>query len=291
MRSDNDMARLNVADVRRRFDRAAATFDDADFVHAATRDGLAARLEPITITPQTILDLGCATGSGAALLAKRYRRAHVIALDFSQRMLNRARLKRAWFSRRSQVLGDAYALPFPPASIDLVFSNLLLPWIGDHDRLFREVARILRAQGLFVFSTLGPDSLRALREAWSKVDAAAHVNRFLDMHIIGDALVHAGLSDPVLDVDRLTVSYTNPEALFRDLTATGARNSLAYRNPSLVSAHRFRAMRDALEASKRDGRIMLDFEVVYGHCWGAAARRRDGVVAIDVADIGQRQRQ
>lgn len=290
MHSNEDMAQLNAADVRRRFDSAAATFDGADFVHAATRRGLATRLEPMTITPQTILDLGCATGSGAALLAKQYRRAHVVGVDLSQRMLDRASRKRGWFSRTSLVRGNAYALPFASASIDLVHANLLLPWISDHERLFREVSRVLRPAGLFVFSTLGPDSLQELRAAWGTADTYAHVNRFLDMHIIGDALVREGLSDPVLDVDRLEINYEDSAALFRDLTSAGARNSLANRNRSLVSRRRFDTVRSALDAMKQGGRITLALELVYGHCWGTAARRRDGVVAIDVSSIGRRRR-
>ena len=149
-------------------------------------------------------------------------------------------------------------------------ANLLLPWIDDPVDAFREVSRVLRQDGLFVFSTLGPDSMLSLRTAWRTADDGEHVNRFIDMHEVGDALVRAGLRDPVLDVDRLNVTYENQEALFRDLTATGSRNCLAMRRRGLTGRDRFETMRRALNAIPGGEHLSLEFELVYGHCWGGA---------------------
>lgn len=276
-------------DIRRRFDRAAAHFDEADFVHAATRAGLVERLRPLLIEARTILDLGAATGNTGRALRQRFRRAHIVSLDLSRPMLLRARRRKSWFARSSRVQADARRLPFADGTFDLVVANQLLPWVPDPDQVFAEAARVLRKGGVFAFATLGPDSLQELAEAWARVDAAAHVNRFADMHDIGDGLVRAGLLDPVLDVDRLTVSYENPEKLFRDLTLAGARNCLADRGRGLVGRHRFHAMTEALTTRAPGGRILLDLELVYGHCWGSGRGGEPGEFRVAADQISLRR--
>ena len=277
---------LRSSDVRRRFDQAAAAFDDYDFVHTVTRNGLLARLEPMIIDARTVVDLGCATGSACKPLAKRFRRARIIALDLSAGMLTQLRRKRSWLASYSLVHANAAAIPLADQSVDVVFANQLLPWITDPSTVFMEVARVLRDQGLFLFASLGPDSFLELRRAWQSVDDGVHVNRFPDMHDLGDAAVRAGLRDPVLDVDRLAVTYQDTGALFRDLTGSGARNSLADRDKTLVGKARFNRMTTALEQEGSDGTIELDLELVYGHCWGAGVR--DGEYRIDPGRIGRR---
>lgn len=272
----NDKQTLNLKDVRRRFDSAAASFDSADFVHSVTRDGLFARLEPLVFDADSVLDLGSATGSAEQQLRKRFGRAHIVSLDVSHEMLcqgirNRPWLSRALYSRSSPVQADAASLPFIDQSIDFVFSNLLLPCVDRPDVVFAEVARVLRKDGVFAFATLGPDSLLEIRRAWNSVDEHAHVNHFLDMHDIGDSLVRSGLRDPILDVDRLSVNYTSSGKLFADLTNVGARNALRRRNRSLVGKRRFKKMVDALAGERGHGEISLELELVYGHCWGGGA--------------------
>lgn len=258
-------------EIQRRFDRAAAAFDEADFVFAVTREGLLARLEPLVLEARSILDLGSATGSMARALRKRYRRAHIVSLDASHRMALRAR--GGWFSRSTAVQADANRLPFTDAAFDLIVANQLLPWLPDPGAAFAEVARVLRKGGVFAFATLGPDSFQELARAWATVDAEPHVHRFADMHDIGDGLVRAGLGDPVLDVDRLAVSYADVGQLFSDLTRAGARNALADRRRGLTGRRRFAAMQRALVDGAGDGRIVFDLEIVYGHCWGTGPRR------------------
>jgi malonyl-CoA O-methyltransferase len=290
MNSRSDILPLNCKDVQRRFDRAASHFDSADFVHSVTRDGLFARLEAIVIDARTVIDLGSATGSGHRLLARRFHRAHIISVDLAHNMLVQARRKKSWYVRSSLVQANAEAMPFCDQSVDVVFANLLLPWATDPAHIFAEVARVLRKDGLFVFATLGPDSLRELRRAWRVADEGEHINRFLDMHDLGDAAIRSRLRDPVLDVDRLTVTYNSHTDLFRDLTAMGARNSLRDRYRSLVGPGRFATMTDALDAVSRDGVISLDLELVYGHCWGSGTQTGEGEYRIDAAQVGRRER-
>lgn len=273
--------------VERRFDRAAGTFDDADFLHALTRDGLFSRLEPMTIDAGTVADLGCGTGAAIRPLAKLYRGARILGVDRSQGMLDRCRKRRLWLTKAEFVKADARDLPFDDHSVDVVFANLLLPWIDELAPLAREVSRVLRKDGLFAFSTLGPDTLGTLRDAWAAIDETVHVNRFVDMHDVGDGLARNGLRDPVLDVDRTTVTYENAAGLFRDLTASGARNALARRRAGLTGRDRFERLRRQLESG---GRLAVDVEIVYGHCWGSGAISSDGSFRIDAGKIPIRRR-
>lgn len=242
-------------ELQQRFDRAADTFDRVDFVHAYTREGLLARLEPMTIDARTILDLGSATGASSRALMKRFRRATVVSLDLSLAMLKKASKRAWWFAKHPAVQADAARLPFADHSLDLVFANLLLPWIDDRPAVFGEIARVLRKEGLLLFSTLGPDSLAGLRHA-----------PFADMHDVGDELVRARLRDPVLDVDRLTIGYKDRESLAADFTAIGAADCL----PADI---------DSLE---------LGLEIVYGHAWGGGRPADPGEVRIAVGSIRKR---
>ncbi len=281
---------LVFCDVRRRFDRVATEFNEADFVHRVTFDELLQRLAPVVIRPRHILDLGCATGTGSKQLAHRFRRSRVISLDASFAMLQRTKQRRPLFTKPSALQGDASRIPLKDGSIDLVFANMLLPWIDDLPACFSDIARILPAGGLFAFATFGPDSLSEIREAWHSIDDHWHVNAYPDMHEIGDALIRAGLRDPVLDVDHLTVTYRNTDALYRDLTSAGARNCLRGRRQTLTGKNRFKAMDGLLAARMADHDLSLKLELVYGHAWGGGPRLPDGEFRVDPSQIIRRQR-
>lgn len=259
---------LNRKHIRRRFEKAASSFDTADFLHAAMREGLLARLEPVLVEANVVIDLGAATGAAGHALTKRFKGSHVVAVDLAHNMLVNGRRRKSWFSKITHAQADAQCLPFADASVDVVFSNMLLPSIGNPDGVFREVSRVLRKDGVFAFATLGPDSLHELMSAWLSIDDAAHVASFADMHDIGDGLVRAGFRDPVLDVERLLVSYEDSGKLFKDLTAVGARNVLSERVRGLTGKGHFDAMTAALDSTAVGGKITLDLELVFGHCWG-----------------------
>jgi len=256
-------------DVRRRADASVTGADD--FLSARTREELLSRLALTSIRPRRLLDAGAATGRASAELARRYRGCRVVSLDVSPARLAAARRGHSRFARREEVAGDAARLPFRDQVFDMVFANLLLPWFADPGPVLAETARVLRPEGLYTFSSLGPDSFRELRDAWRAVDDRDHVHAFLDMHDLGDALVRAGLRDPVLDVERVTVTYAEPAALWQDLTAAGARNTLARRNRGLTTPATLRRLAQAWERERRDdGRLPLTLELVYGHCWGGS---------------------
>ena len=279
--------------LRRRFDAAAASFDSADFVHRHAAAGLLERLAPMVLEVERVLDAGSATGAASRSLARTWRKSRVISVDLSREMLAAARKSRSRFARISELQADAEQLPLADGCIDLVFANLLLPWSIDTAGLFGEVRRVLRKDGVFAFSTFGPDSLREVREAWAEVDGDEHVNAFPDMHDVGDLAIRAGLRDPVLDVDYLVVNYRSSDALFRDLTNAGARNCLRGRRRTLTGKQRFARMREALERHFSAGSLPLRLELVFGHAFGSGPASVVGQGAefrLDVRDIGRRRR-
>ncbi|MGB5353030.1 MAG: methyltransferase domain-containing protein [Woeseia sp.] len=276
------------ADVRRHFDRAAPHFDDADMVHRVTGDGLLERLLPMRLEAQRVLELGSATGTLSRELARQFRGCQVLSADLSLNMLRRARRQHPWFSKIREIQASATRLPLPDNSVDVVIANLLLPWLGPSPAALAEIARVLRPEGLFAFASLGPDSLGDLREAFA--DGHEHVNVFADMHDVGDALVRAGLRDPVLDVDRLELTYRDTASLYRDLRHCGG-NALAGRRRTLTGKVRFQRADQALQARFQDQQLAVTLELVYGHAWGANVVRQDGEFRVGIAEIRGRRRQ
>src|SRR5215469_3057215 len=197
-----DRARLRAA-----FERASAGYEAAAGLQARSAAELLERLELFRFAPGVVLDLGSGTGRVTRELKRRYPRAYVIALDLSPGMLREARRHQRPWRRFARVCGDALRLPLRDASVDLIFSNLMLQWCEPLPAALTEVRRVLKPSGFFAFSTFGPDTLYELRSAWAQVDGYNHVNHFPDMHEVGDALVQAGLMEPVLDVDRIEAGY------------------------------------------------------------------------------------
>jgi malonyl-CoA O-methyltransferase len=264
--------RLDRTGMRRAFDRASTGYDAAGALQARVRAELLGRLELVPLAPRVVLDLGAGTGLGTRELKRRYRRASVVALDLSSGMLRQARRHSRPFARFARLCGDALRLPLKDASVDLLFSNLMLQWCDDLDGTLAEIRRVLRPEGFFGFSTFGPATLTELRTAWSAADASPHVNLFLDMHDIGSALMRAGLSEPVLDVERVTVTYDDVLALMRDLKAIGAHNVVTARTRGLTGKLKWRTMTASYESFRREGRLPASYEVIYGAAWGARGR-------------------
>jgi malonyl-CoA O-methyltransferase len=237
------------------------------------------RLDMIRLSPGRILDAGCGTGFAFPLLNRRYPEAHLVGLDLAHAMLNQARLHlprpsllrrlAAPLSGRYPPLlgGDMEALPLAAGCVDLIWSNLAMQWISDHEAAFRDMRRVLRPGGLLMFSTFGPDTLRELRAAFSGLDGYDHVNRFTDMHDIGDALVHAGYSSPVMEMEYLTLTYANLKGVLRDLKGIGAHTVLQGRRQGLMGKREWQMLVDNYEQFRLEGRLPATYEVIYGHAW------------------------
>jgi malonyl-CoA O-methyltransferase len=281
---------LDTRAVRRNADRASATYDESAVLQAELRQQMIERLGWIAFEPATVLDLGCGTGHGAIALAARWPKARIIAADIAPAMLEEA-ARHDGASRCERLCADALSVPLPDAGVDLIFSNLLLPWCEDLDALFAEVARLLRPRGLFTFTTLGPDTLAELREACADAGKDTHVHPFTDMHDIGDGLIRAGLVEPVLDVSRYSLTYPDLRTLMHELKATGAQNAAADRRRTLTGRGRMRAIERAYERYRRDGVLPASCEVLFGQAWGAVETvkgQRDGEFAFPLSDIGRR---
>ncbi len=286
---------LDLAAVRRSFDRAARSYDGSAVLQSRVREELLSRLDYVTLEPATILDVGCGTGHATRALKDRYPRARVIALDIAEGMLAVAHRRQSWRRRFDRVCGDAMRLPLAGGSVDLVFSSLTLQWCPDLDAVFAGFRHVLSPRGLLNFATFGPDTLFELRAAWSEADGLTHVNQFTDMHDLGDGLVRAGLAEPVLDVERYTLTYPHVQGLMRDLKAIGAHNVNAGRPRGMTGRGRLRAMESAYERHRRDGVLPATYEVVFGQAWGPAGdglrSRRSGEFTLDPAAIGRRSRE
>jgi malonyl-CoA O-methyltransferase len=280
--SEDALPGLTPARVRAAFDRASTSYEGAAVLQAMVADELLDRLDALRLRPAVVLDLGAGTGRAAAELKRRYPRAQVIALDLAPGMLREARRHQRLLRPFQRVCADAHRLPLAPGSVDLVFSSLMLQWCN-LDRVLMEVRTVLGPEGFFGFSSFGPGTLKELRAAWAEADTGGelhtHVNPFIDMHDVGDALGRAGLMEPVLDVDRLQLTYADTTALMRDLQAIGARNATAGRPRSLTGKSRLQRLAAAYESYRIDGQLPATYEVIYGAAWGMAGRQ--GIPALD----------
>jgi malonyl-CoA O-methyltransferase len=285
----------NKRDVRRSFDAAASTYDTHAFLQREIAARLDERLDLVRMIPKRVLDMGCGTGEFTERLAARYPSSELVALDLAAAMVARTRhrLTPGWWQRLTKpqqlraLVADAEALPLAPESIDLATSNLTLQWC-DPQAVAREVAHVLRPEGLFLFTTFGPDTLKELRAAFKHVDDQPHVNTFVDMHDLGDLLVAAGFADPVMDQETITLTYTELKTLLRELKGIGAHNVLPHRAQGLMGRHRWAKLNTGYEVFRHDGKLPATYEVVYGHAWKPALtkqRIKGGTQAVSLAEF------
>lgn len=272
--------------VRNAFEKAAISYDQSAVLQREVSNRMFERLELIKYMPGRILDAGCGTGYGSRKLAGRYPDSQLLAADIAVGMLQQSRLQdeqqqggglRFWpFRKKSGVqyaCVDIEQLPFKDESIDMVWSNLTLQWCSDLERTFREINRVLTTDGLLMFSTLGPDTLKELRHAFAQVDQYAHVNRFIDMHDIGDLLVHNRFATPVMDMEYITLTYDDVRSVMHDLKAIGAHTVVQGRHSGLTGKTKWQKVIAYYEAMRANGKLPATFEVVYGHAWKLPPRQ------------------
>jgi len=261
--------RIDTRLARRRFARAAGTYADASRLESEVAVRMLERLDYVKLAPRRILDAG--SGPPRRLFAKRYPKAEAIAIDFSLEML-RARKKRL-FERNSPraVCADLARLPLADGCVELAWSNMALHWLGEPLAALKELQRVLAPEGLLMFSTLGPDTLKELRAAAGE----ARVHAFADMHDLGDMLVASGFSAPVMDMEILQIAYRDAAALLADLRGSGQTSARLDRPRGLAGRRFAAALRAALGAAPR-----ATFEVVYGHAWKVAPRAADDAKAM-----------
>lgn len=274
---------------RKAFSRAALNYDEAAILQHEIGNRVIQRLDYVKLEPKRILDIGCGTGKMTDALMRRYPKAEIIALDFALPMLNKTRKQGRIFRRPKCLCADLDFLPFAADSFDLIYSNASLQWSTRPQDTFIDLARILRPEGLLMFSSFGPHTLHELRTAWSDADNHDHVHGFIDMHDYGDMLVHAGFADPVMDAERITMTYKDIVAVMADLKVIGAANASTQRNPGLTGKKRMKRAAKAYEQFRTPkGELPATYEVVYGHAWGTTQRRIGGATLVSVDALRQR---
>ncbi len=273
--------------MRRAFNRAASNYDAVAVLQREVCVRMLERLDYIKVQPERILDAGSGTGWGTRQLAQRYPAAQMIALDIAIGMLRAAQGHSGWWqklfggTKQLQVCADVESLPLAASNVEMVWSNLALQWCNDLPSTFAELHRVLKVEGLLMFSTFGPDTLKELRQAFSGVDEHNHLNRFADMHDIGDMLVHSGFSDPVMDMEYITLTYDDVRGVLQDLKTIGAHNATAGRGQGLMGKNAWARLVENYERLRNNGKLPATFEVVYGHAWKPQPRvTRDGVTII-----------
>ncbi|MCP3672706.1 MAG: malonyl-ACP O-methyltransferase BioC [Gammaproteobacteria bacterium] len=267
------------------FSRAAERYDEVAVLQRETGQRLVERLDLMLIEPKVILDIGSGTGVATAELAKRYKKAQIVALDFAFPMLLKTRKRGSWLRRPRCVCADLEHLPFADGSVDLIYSNAALQWSNDLEHTFGEFMRVLRPGGLVAFTTFGPDTLKELRMAWSEADGGSHVSQFLDMHDVGDALVSSRFAEPVIDVDRMVLTYDRVDGLMQDLKVLGAHNVNRDRSRGLTGKSRMLAMRESYEQFRSEGKLPASYEVIYGHAWVPDQPQEDSVTMVPISNI------
>ena len=280
-------AELDFAEVRRAFDHAAASYDAHAVLQREVCDRLLERLDFTTLQPQRVLDIGTGTGYGLAHLQSRYAEAALCALDIAPAMLKRARARLpqpGWAQRALAKLhpgsgpqhhllcADMDQLPLASSSINLAWSSLALQWAHDLDTTLKGIHRVLAPGGLLIFATFGPDTLKELRQSFAQLDGYAHVNTFPDMHDIGDWLMAAGFSAPVVDMEYITLTYATLRDMLREIKQIGANAVTGSRKDGLTGRQYWRQLENLYETHRREGRLPATWEVVYGHAWRPADR-------------------
>lgn len=274
--------------IAKNFSRCAKTYDKAAVLQQAIGKRLIHRLELIKISPAIMLDLGSGTGFFSKALLQQYPQATLFNIDIAEGMLRYANKPSSL-----SIAADGEFLPLKNNSVDFIFSNCMLQWSFNPQDILTEVHRVLKPEGLFLFSTFGPDTLKELKQSFLAFDPHSHVNLFMDMHDIGDLLLQADFTDPVMDIEYFTLTYKNVLGLVQDLRQTGS--NIQYPAPNTSKTFNPKSFRQKLIQHYElfrtpENRLPATFEVIYGHAFGSALKnlyRADeaGVISIPADNL------
>jgi malonyl-CoA O-methyltransferase len=270
---------IDKREVRRAFSKAAANYDATAVLQREVCSRMLERLDYIRLQPERILDAGSGTGWATRQLSQRYPAAKIVALDIAIGMLRASGGRSSWWQKlfggekQTQLCADVEELPLAARCVEMVWSNLAVQWCNDLPATFVELQRVLKVDGLVMFSTLGPDTLKELRTAFEDVDGYNHTNRFADMHDIGDMLVAAGFAEPVMDMEYITLTYDDVKAVMQDLRSIGAHNATAGRAPGMMGKEKWARIMQNYESLRRNGKLPATFEVIYGHAWKVTPKK------------------
>jgi malonyl-CoA O-methyltransferase len=287
------MTEYNLRHIQQHFSKSAHRYDEAAVLQKLTAEQLDERLGLVKLDVQSVADIGAGTGFLTEKLQQRYPQAEVFAVDLAEPMLRRAQkrmdsnkalntpswltpIRKLWdtqpLPKVHYIQADAYRLPLATGSLDLIVTNFMLQWCDRLDEVLMEFRRVIKPNGLLMLTSLGPDTLKELRQAWYTVEGeAAHqrMNHFIDMHDVGDALIRAGFGQPVMDVEHYTMTYSQPIDVIKDLKALGATNAAQDRTRVLTGKNKFKKMLEAYESQRQNDKVCATYEVIHGHAWAA----------------------
>ncbi len=250
--------------VRRAADKAAETYVNAAVVGLEIGNRMHSRLDYMAIMPSVVLDLGCGAATSLSILQKRYKRSLILGADFSHSMLMQRRNKRTLFRKPKLIQLDATAIALQNESCDLVVSNLMLPLCANPLHVFKEVNRVLKPEGAFLFTSLGPDSMRSLIDVLTAADPGNPRIAFRDMHDLGDLMVQAGMTQPVLDAEYLRIDYSSARNMLQELRHCGATNVALGRSKGLMTPTIYQRIESLCAGMANVG---FELEVIQGHVW------------------------
>jgi len=271
--------RLDKGSVKKSFNRAAKSYNRVAILQEEVMQRLLQRLQYIRHEPQSLLDIGCGTGKAVSGLRKQYSGSNLVCMDLAYSMLLESRKAFGLLQKKRLINADMERLPFSSNSFDLLFSSLALQWANDLPATFKDLARIGRDGGLLMFATFGPATLSELRDAWLKLDQKPHVHAFIDMHDIGDMLMAAGFSQPVVDSEVIRLEYGNFRQVLDDLKGIGASNADRNRSRGLMTPAKLKSLEQAyLETGFENEKYIASYEVVYGHAWIVRPQDAGGIM-------------
>lgn len=236
-----------------------------DFIYQEIAKRMVERLDYIKVNPNLILDIGSGQGIDSKLLKQYFPKAQVIQLDNALEVLNHYKPENKGFIKKimnkndSYVCGDALNLPIQSQSVDIVWSNLALPYIEDMESYFKEIRRVLKVGGYFLVTGFGVDSLEQLR------DVGLQTFNFPDMHIIGDILVKLGYTHPVTDLEYINLEYDSYKQLLKDVQVIGCGNAISPQKT--FSRSNYDNLENNFNSLSKDKKIKLTLEVFYAHAW------------------------
>jgi malonyl-CoA O-methyltransferase len=267
---------LDVMSVRTCLARLANAAE-APWLHAEIARRMAERLDIIRAKPAAVLDWWAFSGAGTALLTKAYPAARRLIVEPTPALRSRSRQAAAapwWSVRRWRNPACEVLAPddVAPASVQLVWANMMLHASVDPAALIARWQRALAVDGFVMFSCLGPGTLRGLRDLYQRAGWPPAMAEFVDMHDLGDMLVQAGFADPVMDQEVLTLSWDSQQACLRELRSLGANASPDRFAGLRTPRWRERLLAELAGMAGADGRIHLPFEVAYGHAFKVVPR-------------------
>ena len=254
------------------------------WLHGEVARRMAERLAIIKLKPALLFDWWGHLGASAELLAQACPQARRISVEPTAAAFERSVAEaRPGAVRGADVASTRDELP---AGAQLIWANMMLHLVPDPPRLIERWQRLLAVDGFVMFSCLGPGTLRELRALYDGFGWPAPTPDFIDMHDLGDMLVHAGFADPVMDQETLTLRWDSAEALLAELRALGG-NAAPDRLPGLRTPRwRERLLRGLESLKGADGKIGLSFELAYGHAFKAAPRlKRDEETVLSLEDM------